>query len=45
MRERTQLSESIEACKALENGAIDNAELIELGEAEGDDEIIEENKE
>jgi peptide chain release factor 2 len=42
MRERTQLADSIGACKALENGATDNAELIEMGEAEDDEEIIEE---
>ena len=40
MRERTQLEASIDACRALETGAAENAELIELAEAEDDDDII-----
>jgi len=40
MRERTTLETEIEACRALETGAAENAELIELAEAEGDEEMI-----
>ena len=40
MRERTTLEASMEACRALESGADENSELIELAEAEGDEEMI-----
>jgi peptide chain release factor 2 len=40
MRERQSLEEAIASVKTLENGISDNVELIELGEAEGDNEII-----
>jgi len=42
MRERTQLANAIDACRELEDGAAENAELIELAEAEDDAEIIDE---
>ncbi len=40
MRERTQLAAAIDACRALEQGAAENAEFVELGEAEGDEEAV-----
>ncbi len=40
MRERQQLDDSINGVKALEQQLRDNIELIELGEMEGDDEIV-----
>ncbi len=40
MRERQQLDDSINGVKALEQQLKDNVELIELGEMEGDDEIV-----
>ena len=40
MRERTQLGDAIEACRALQDGADENAELIEMAEAEGDEDMI-----
>ena len=40
MRERTKLETAITRYRALESGLNDNLELIEMGEAEGDDEII-----
>jgi len=40
MRERQQLDDAIKAYNALERGLTDNIELIELGEAEGDAEIV-----
>ncbi|MCI4662978.1 MAG: peptide chain release factor 2 [Neomegalonema sp.] len=40
MRDRQKLSDAIDGYKALEGGLHDNVELIEMGEAEGDDEII-----
>lgn len=40
MRERQQLDDSISGVKALEQQLKDNIELIELGEMEGDDEIV-----
>jgi len=40
MRERQMLSDAIEGYRALAHGLADNMELIELGEAEGDDEIV-----
>lgn len=42
MRERQRLDESIAAVRALEQGLSDNTELIELGEAESDDEVVSE---
>ncbi len=40
MRERQQLSDQIEAVEQLDRDVADSAELIELGEAEGDDSIV-----
>ena len=40
MRERQKLADGIEGYRALEGALRDNVELIELGEAEGDDEIV-----
>ncbi|HSF95125.1 MAG TPA: peptide chain release factor 2 [Thermohalobaculum sp.] len=40
MRERQKLSDAIDGYKALETGLRDNVELIELGEMEGDTEIV-----
>ncbi|WP_425500303.1 peptide chain release factor 2 [Parvibaculum indicum] len=40
MRERTRLEESIKRYRSLEAALTDNVELIELGEAEGDDSIV-----
>ena len=40
MRERTRLEESIKRYRTLEAALNDNVELIELGEAEGDDAIV-----
>ena len=40
MRERTQLADAIDACKALESGAEENGELMEMAEAEDDEEMI-----
>ena len=40
MRERTQLGDAIAACRALQDGADENAELIEMAEAEGDEDMI-----
>ncbi len=40
MRERTQLARSLEDTQALSQELADNRELIELGEAEGDAEIV-----
>lgn len=42
MRERTRLDDQISAVQALESNLSDNAELIEMGEAEGDEAIIRE---
>jgi peptide chain release factor 2 len=42
MRDRQKLADGIEGYRALAQGLADNAELIELGEAEGDDEIVRE---
>ncbi len=39
MRERTRLDEAINGYRKLEQGLRDNLELIELAEAEGDDEV------
>ena len=40
MRQRDELDVQIKAVKELENGISDNSELIEMGEAEGDAEIV-----
>lgn len=40
MRERMRLEESIKRYRSLEAALNDNVELIELGEAEGDDSIV-----
>ncbi len=40
MRERTQLETAIQACRTLERGMTENAELIELAEAEDDEELV-----
>ena len=40
MRERQKLADAVEGYRALEAGLRDNVELIELGEAEGDAEIV-----
>jgi peptide chain release factor 2 len=41
MRERQQLDESISAVRKIETGLQENIDLIELGEMEGDQEIVE----
>ncbi|MFA7433274.1 MAG: peptide chain release factor 2 [Gemmobacter sp.] len=40
MRERQALIDAVETYNRIEAGLSDNAELIELGEAEGDEEIV-----
>ena len=40
MRERQQLADAVDAYRALESGLTDNVELIELGEAEDDAEVV-----
>ncbi|MEP2945174.1 MAG: peptide chain release factor 2 [Lentilitoribacter sp.] len=45
MRERQFLEDSINGLKRLESQISDNAELIEMGEEEGDDEIVTEAEE
>ena len=45
MRERQQLDESINAVRAIEQQLKDNIELIELGEEEGDADIVKEAEE
>lgn len=45
MRERQKLADGIDGYKTLANGLSDNVELIELGEAEGDTEIVQEAEE
>jgi len=42
MRERTKLQQSIDGYRALQQELSDNAELIELGEAEDDGQVVEE---
>ena len=42
MRERTQLDDAINGYKKLAQELDDNIELIELGEAEGDDDTVKE---
>ncbi|PRX38182.1 peptide chain release factor 2 [Meinhardsimonia xiamenensis] len=45
MRERQALVDSVETVKAIEQELSDNVELIELGEAEGDEEVVAEAEE
>ena len=40
MRERTRLDEAVAAIRRFERDIADSAELIELGEAEGDDDVV-----
>ena len=40
MAERTRLEDAIQGCRSLEQSLKDAVELIELGEEEGDDEIV-----
>ncbi|MCC6598952.1 MAG: peptide chain release factor 2 [Alphaproteobacteria bacterium] len=40
MRERTQLHDQIESIYAIERSLADNAELIAMGEAEGDEAVV-----
>ncbi|MGB1117512.1 MAG: peptide chain release factor 2 [Parvibaculales bacterium] len=40
MQERTRLENAINACRALETELTENVEMIELGEAEGDSDIV-----
>ena len=40
MKERQQLADSIGAIRDMEQGVSDNIELIEMGEAEGDAEVV-----
>ena len=40
MQQRQELESAINACRELEHGVVESVELIELGEAEGDEEII-----
>jgi peptide chain release factor 2 len=40
MRERQQLMDAVSTYRMIESGLRDNVELIELGEAEGDQEIV-----
>ncbi|MET4701872.1 peptide chain release factor 2 [Constrictibacter sp. MBR-5] len=42
MRERTRLEAAVRDTKALEQGLADNIDLIELGEAEGEQSIVDE---
>ncbi len=42
MRERTRLDSALNGFRDLEKNAAENLELIELGEAEGDDDIVNE---
>jgi len=44
MQERTRLENAIKACQKLESEMNDHIELIELGEAEGDDEVVRESE-
>jgi peptide chain release factor 2 len=44
MQERTRLENAIKACQRLENQMSEHVELIELGEAEGDEDVIAESE-
>src|SRR5690606_2029115 len=41
MRERTRLAEAVEGCLALESRLADTTEIIELAEADDDDDLAE----
>ena len=43
MRERTRLDESIKSVMAVERELVDNLDMIEMAEAEGDDDIVAES--
>jgi len=40
MRERQRLEDGIEGCRSLERALADNRELVEMGEAEGDEDVV-----
>lgn len=40
MRERTRLEEAVSACRKVMQDLADNVELVEMGEAEGDAELV-----
>jgi peptide chain release factor 2 len=40
MRQRQRLADAVEGYRALEQALSDNAELVEMGEAEGDEEVV-----
>ena len=42
MRERTRLDTAVTECRALEQALADNLELVELGEAEGEESVVNE---
>jgi len=42
MRTRTRLEKSIDSCRAVEQALEENIELLELGEADGDQELVSE---
>ena len=44
MQERTRLENAIKACRQLENQMNEHVELIELGEAEGDADVVAESE-
>jgi peptide chain release factor 2 len=44
MQERTRLENAIKACQKLESEMNDHIDLIELGEAEGDDDVVRESE-
>jgi peptide chain release factor 2 len=44
MQERTRLENAIKACQKLESEMNDHIDLLELGEAEGDDEVVRESE-
>ena len=44
MRERTRLDESIKSVMAVERELADNLDMIEMAEAEGDDDIVAESQ-
>jgi len=44
MQERTRLENAIKTCQKLETEMNDHIELIELGEAEGDDDVVAESE-
>ncbi|MDA8666692.1 peptide chain release factor 2, partial [Alphaproteobacteria bacterium] len=44
MQERTRLENAIKACQKLESEMNDHIDLIELGEVEGDDEVVRESE-